>query len=139
MKSASSSATTWAQGAANASGRYVSGAQGTTKDQSALAIAGKNNWQAGLQAAFAAGSYEKGLSSSGKSGWLAGITSKGAQNYATGVTTSQAQSKYATNSGKYDSARGAASSIARGPKGSAGNLSRVAAVVNAERAAKVGK
>jgi len=139
MKTASSSASKWQANSQNGAGNYVRGAQETTKDQAALAIAAKGNWKAGLDAAVAAGSFEKGLQASGKSGWLAGVAEKGAANYGTGVGAAASASKYSTNSGKYDAARGAAASVARGPKGSAGNLQRVAAVMTAERAVKTGK
>ena len=139
MKTASQSSGKWQSNSQSGANNYVRGAQETTKDQAALAIAAKANWKAGLDAAVAAGSFEKGLQRSGKSGWIAGVTEKGAANYGTGVGAAASATKYATNSGKYDSARGAAASVARGPKGSAGNLQRVAAVMAAERAVKIGK
>lgn len=133
-KSASASAQKMAQRAAAATNDYTEGARSTTKDQAALAIAGKANYAAGLQASLAKGSYEKGLQASGKAGWLNGIEKKGALRFADGVANSA--DKYATNSGKFDSARNAAASAPRGPKGSPANLQRVALVVNALRAAK---
>jgi len=139
MKSASQSAQKWANRAGGASQDYIDGSEATSKDQAAAAIAAKANYVAGLQASFAAGLFEKGLQRSGKSGWLAGVREKGANNYPAGVSAPSAQSKYTTNSGRYDSARNAAANIARGPRGSAQNLNRVTAVVNALRAAKVGK
>lgn len=139
MKTAAASATKWQGNSGNGAQNYVSGAQNTTKDQAALAIAAKGNYAAGVQAAITAGSFEKGLGKSGKQGWLAGVQQKGAQNYGTGVSSPAAHSKYAANSGAYDSARGAAANIARGPKGAAGNIARVSAVVAAERAIKMGK
>lgn len=137
MKSASQSMNKFVERAGAASGDYVSGAQSTTKDQAAAAIAGKANWQAGIQAAITGGRYEKGLQASGKSGWLKGVTEKGANRFAEGVA-SGAQ-KYATNSAKYDSARNAAASLPRGPKGSEANFARAKAVGQALRSAKVGK
>ena len=136
MKSAQQSAQKFVDRAGAASGDYVSGAQATTKDQSAAAIAGKANWAAGIQAAIAGGRYEKGLSASGKSGWLKGVVEKGANRFAEGVATGMA--KYATNSGKYDGARGAANSLPRGPRGSEQNFARAKAVGQALRRAKVG-
>jgi len=134
MKSASQAAQKFVERAAVAGQDYVSGAEQTTKDQAALAIAGKANYAAGVQAAISKDSYAKGLQKSGKSGWLAGVKAKGAERFSSGVASSA--SKYATNSAKYDSARNAAASLPRGPKGSAQNLARVAGVVNALRAAK---
>lgn len=139
MRTASQSARRWSEGAAASTGRYVEGAQQTTKDQSAAAIAAKPLYQQGIQEALAQGRYEKGLQKSGKSGWLRGINEKGAANYGTGVTAQSAESAYVQNSGKYDAARDAAKGTPRQAKGSPANLQRVAAVVNALRAVKVGK
>ena len=86
MKTASQAVTKWANRAGAASQDYLEGAQQTTKDQATAAIAAKANYVAGLQASFAAGSFEKGLQRSGKSGWLAGVTEKGANNYPAGVS-----------------------------------------------------
>lgn len=138
MKSASQSVQKWQQRAGQAVGDYEAGARSTTKDQAAAAIAAKGNYVAGIQASISKGSYEKGLGRSGKQGWLAGVTEKGVQNFGTGVGAANSAQKYTENSGRFDSARNAAASIARGPKGSPANLQRVTAVANALRAAKVG-
>lgn len=136
MKTAATVGTKWQLRAGSALSTYAQGARDTQKDQSSAAIAAKANWFAGLTAANAADRFAKGLSRSGKQGWLSGVLEKGQQNYGTGVAAARALTKYTSNSGKYDAARGAAAGIARGPKGSAGNLQRVAAVVTALRAAK---
>ena len=138
-KTAAQSSSKWAQNSQNGAQNYGTGSQGTTKDQSAAAIAAIPAMKAGLDAAFAAGRQQKGLSRSGKAGWLNGVLEKGVPNYQTGVSAPASKTKYEQNSGVYDTARNAAASSARGPKGSAGNLARVAAVVNAERAVKMGK
>ncbi len=138
MRTASQSSTKWADRAGSASQTYLTGVDTTTKDQAANAIAAKGNYAAGVQAAISKDLYAKGLQRSGKAGWQAGVDQKGATNYATGVQAPASRQKYETNSGRYDSARNAAASVARGPKGSPGNLSRVAAVVTAERAVKTG-
>ena len=136
MKTASQSAQKFVERASAASGDYVSGAQTSTKDQAAAAIAGKANYVAGVQAAITAGRYEKGLQASGKAGWLKGVTEKGANRFAEGVASGS--SKYATNSAKYDSARSAADSLPRGPKGSEANFARAKAVGQALRKQKIG-
>lgn len=136
MKTAQQSAQKFVERAGAASGDYVEGAQRTTKDQSANAIAGKANYVAGIQAAITAGRYEKGLQKSGKAGWIKGITEKGANRFAEGVASGSV--KYAQNSGAYDTARGAADSLPRGPKGSEVNFARAKAVGQALRKQKVG-
>ncbi|MDE1925358.1 MAG: hypothetical protein KGH79_04250 [Patescibacteria group bacterium] len=138
-KTAAQSSAKWASNSQNGANNYGAGVQNTAKDQSALAIAAIPAMQAGLTAAFAANRQQKGLQRSGKAGWQAGALEKGVPNYQTGVAAPASKTKYEQNSGAYDSARSAAASVARGAKGSQGNLARVTAVVNAERAVKMGK
>lgn len=135
MKTAQASAAKFVERASGASGDYVKGAQETTKDQSARAIGAKEIYKSALTASFGRDSYAKGLSKSGKAGWLDGVVKKGGERYGSGVAVSA--SKYAQNSGKYDTARGAAEGMPRGLKGSETNLARVKTVVSALRAAKL--
>ena len=132
MKSAQSVLQKYVDRASASSGDYVSGAQATSKDQSARAIAAKIIYQQALTASFGRDAYAKGLGKSGKGGWLAGIVTKGAARYGEGVALSGP--KYATNSGRFDSARAASDNMPRGLKGSAQNLQKVATVVAALRA-----
>jgi len=136
MKTAQQAAQKFVDRAGAASQDYVDGALRTSKDQAAAAIAAAPNYQAGVTAAIARGAYQKGLQNSGKAGWAKGVQEKGANRFAEGVA-SGAQ-KYATNSGKYDSARAAADSLPRGPKGSEQNFQRAKAVGQALRKMKVG-
>jgi len=136
-KSASTSATKWAQRAGAAASDFAEGARTTTKDQAQSAIAAFELYKQGLTESFAKGRFAKGLNKSGKAGWLKGITEKGESNYMTGVTTEGAKSKYATESARFDGARNAAASMPRGSKGSPANLARVAAVANAQHAVKI--
>ena len=137
MKSASESVVKWQRRAGEAAPDYLTGAEGTDKDQSARAIAAKEIYKSALTASFGRDSYSKGLVKSGKAGWLDGVRQKGSQNYGTGVSSAGAGNKYVTNSSRYDTARKAADSLPRGPKGSPANLARVTAVVTALRAIKV--
>jgi hypothetical protein len=136
MKSAQQSATKFVERAGAASQDYVTGAESSNKDQAAAAIAAAPNYQAGVTAAIARGAYQKGLQTSGKAGWLQGVRTKGQNRFAEGVSAGAV--KYATNSGKYDSARSAADSLPRGPKGSEANYARAKAVGQALRKMKVG-
>lgn len=135
MRTAQESAQKFVNRAGAASQDYVSGAQSTSKDQSARAIGAKKIWQDSLTQSFGRDAYAKGLQKSGKAGWLDGVTKKGGDRYAGGVAVSAG--KYATNSGRFDSARMASENMPRGLKGSAQNLAKVATVVNALRAVKV--
>ena len=135
MKTAQQSAEKFVSRASGASADYVKGSQETTKDQSARAIGAKEIYKSALTASFARDSYSKGLTRSGKTGWLEGVVKKGGERYGNGVAVSA--SKYAQNSGKFDAARGAAENMPRGLKGSETNLARVKTVVMALRAAKL--
>lgn len=137
MKTAQQASQKFVERAGAASQDYVSGAESSGKDQAAAAIAAKGNYAAGVQAAITRGAYEKGLQASGKSGWLNGVRTKGQNRYAEGVSAGAV--KYATNSGKYDSARQAADAMPRGPKGSETNYARAKAVGIALRKMKEGK
>lgn len=136
MKTASQVAQKFVDRASAAAGDYVLGAEQTTKDQAAAAVAAKEIYKQALTASFGRDSFAKGLQKSGKAGWLSGVKSKGGARFAGGVSASAA--KYATESGKFDGARNAAANLPRGLKGSETNLARVKAVVTALRTAKVG-
>lgn len=136
MKTAQQASTKYVERAGAASQDYVTGAESSQKDQAAAAIAAAPNYAAGVQAAITRGAYAKGLQASGKSGWLNGIRNKGQNRFAEGVAAGAM--KYAQNSGKFDSARSAAESLPRGPKGSEANYARAKAVGQALRKLKVG-
>lgn len=139
MKTASQSVGKWASRTGAAAQDYVAGAEETSKDQAALAIAAEPVYQQGLTESFARKAFSNGLRRSGKQGWLNGVKEKGGQNFSTGVGAVSAQQKYAQNSGKYDQARQAADKLPRGPRGSQTNIARVTAVALAQRNVKVGK
>lgn len=128
-KSASSVSGKYSTRAVAASGDYVDGARETTKDQAAAGIAAAGIYAQGTQLAITEGRYAKGLQKSGKAGWLKGVTEKGGNRYGEGVAGAGA--KYATESARFDGARGAAGSLPRGIKGSPQNMQRVTAVVTA--------
>lgn len=138
-KTAATAVTKWQSRTSVASGDYVEGARTTDKDQSQRAIAAKEVYKSALQESFTRDAYAKGLSKSGKQGWLEGVQEKGQQNYLTGVSADKSRSKYVTNSSRFDAARKAADTMPRGPKGSPQNLAKVSAVVTALRAVKIGK
>lgn len=136
MKTAAESAKKFVQNAGAAVEFYTKGAESTQKDQSAAAIAAKGAYAAGVQKGIARGAYEKGLSKSGKQGWLTGVKTKGANRFGEGVAASS--DRYATESGKYDGARQAGSNLPRGPRGSAENYTRSSTVGKALNALRVG-
>lgn len=138
-KNASEAVVKWQGRASGSSQDYAEGARSTSKDQAASAIAAKAVYQTALQESFSRDAYARGLSRSGKQGWLAGVEQKGATNYATGVGSDLARQRYVAESSKFDSARKAADSLPRGPKASQQNINRVIAVIQAQRNVKIGK
>ena len=137
MKTAQQSAEKYASRASAASGDYVEGARTTTKDQNAAAIAAAEIQKQATIQALNDGRYVSGLRKAGKQKWLDGVTNKGSGRYGEGV--SQAAPSYATESARFDSARGAAGNLPRALKGSPQNLQRVQAVVTALIKTKTGK
>lgn len=87
--SAAAAATKWQQRTSGASQDYVTGAQSTQKDPTQLAAAAAQKWFTNTQAAYTKGLFQAGLARSGKAGWLAGVTGKGAQNFVTGVNAAE--------------------------------------------------
>ena len=79
----------WAARAGAASQDYVAGAQRTDKDPTALAIAALPRMKTEIIRAIDSGKVASGLRRVGKQGWLEAIQSKGASNYATGVSQSE--------------------------------------------------
>jgi hypothetical protein len=136
MKTASESVKKFVERAGAASGDYGEGAQNTSKDQSALAVAAQANLLAAITASITSGRWAKNLQGAGKGKWLKGILEKGVNRFAEGVSAGAAD--YAANSGRYDSARNSASSMPRGPKGSEQNYARAKTVGQNLRKQKVG-
>lgn len=75
----------WKTRTVAASGDYVTGAEQTTKDPTALAIAAIPRMRANIISAIDNGVVANGLRRAGKQGWLTGIQTKGAQAFTNGV------------------------------------------------------
>lgn len=137
MKTAADSSKKYSERASAASSDYVNGAKGSgQKWQQAAKAAAENHKQAVIAAANA-GRYEKGIAAASAADYENGVETKGGARYSEGV--SAGRSKYEQNSAKFDSARKAADSKPRGPRGSATNLERVKLVTEALRKAKIGQ
>ena len=124
----------WSNRSGAAGADYVSGAVSPKRSQSATAIASKDVWVQGVQAAIARGAYEKGLGKSGDAKWLKGIKDKGQRNYQTGVGI--AQDAYRQGFAPFASALGGLELGPRGPKGT--NYDRVQKVGELLRNTKLG-
>jgi hypothetical protein len=75
----------WKTNTENAAASYVTGAQNTAKDPTALAIAAIPYMRTRILAAIDNGVVANGLRRAGKQGWLAGVEGKGKANFSTGV------------------------------------------------------
>jgi hypothetical protein len=118
-----------------AAGDYSAGVQGTQKDQAALAIAAKDSWAAGVQAAVANGSFVRGLTKSGTAKWKANSAGIGAQRYAPGVAN--AQTAYANGFAPYLQVLSGLTLSQRYPRGDPRNTQRVIDVNTALNKARV--
>lgn len=136
MKTAQQVAEKFAQRASGASGDYLQGVLTTDKDQNARAIAAADVHKQATIESLNRGDYAKGLRRAGKQAYLEGVQKVGQGRYSEGVVNSA--TSYAEGSAAFDSARNAAASLPRGPKGSPANIQRVTAVVTALRKAKTG-
>lgn len=84
----------WVQGGTGATQKWLDGANSTTVDPTALAIAAGPKYLQNVNTAYQQGRYQRGLQRSGKTGWLAGINGKGSTAYAGGISASE--QKFAT-------------------------------------------
>jgi len=75
----------WQQRSSAAAQDYAAGVQNTDKDPTALAIAAGQRYISRVQESFNNGKWANGLRRAGKSGWQQAVTSKGVQNYTSGI------------------------------------------------------
>ena len=125
-------ASKWARRASASAGDYHAGTASPRRSQSQSAIASKDVYAAGVNAAIASGAYEKGLSKSGDAGWQKGIREKGVGRYSQGV--SGAQNEYAAGFRPFVAVIEGIDLGPKGPKGT--NYGRVQQIGEALRAAK---
>lgn len=119
-----------------ASGDYKNGVMNTQKDQAALAIAAKDSWAAGVQAAVQNGSFVRGLTKSGTAKWKANASNIGASRYAPGVANAQAS--YASGFQPYLAVLTSLNLSPRYPRGDPRNNQRTIDVNTALNKARVG-
>ena len=134
VKSAENAAAKFVNRAAVAGPDYEAGVRGTT-DWEQKAVAGKDNYVAGLQASIARGSREKGIQAAGNAGWQTKAVQVGAQRFPTGVRA--AQQDYKNKVSPYLETLRALDLPPKGPKGSPENYDRVRAVGEALHGQKV--
>jgi hypothetical protein len=108
---------------------YKAGVASPRRPQAASAIAAKDTWAQGVQAAAANGSFAKGLQKSGDAKWQANATNKGGVRYGPGVAA--AQNDWQNGVAPYLQTLSNLTLPARGVRGSPQNIQRVQAVADA--------
>lgn len=116
---------------------YKLGIQNPRKDWGTQTAASDANYKAGVDAAQAKGLFKKGVEAAGTSKWKEKALLKGPARFAEGVFT--ATSDYQKGFQPYHDAIKSANIGPRFPRRDPRNLQRVAAIVNAITAVKVGK
>ena len=133
MPSPDSAGQKWATVTPTRGQYYTQGVQGAAQKWQTGVDGANDNWGAGVQAAVGEGRYRTGVS--GKGGLYANKAATiGSQRWGQGVA--QGAPAYVTGVQPIFSALSALTLPPKGPRGSAANLQRVQAVVDAERAAR---
>lgn len=81
----------WASNLAASTEQIRSGVEGVTEAPTAKAARAKDRWLAGVQAAHADGSFERGLQSVSLSDWQQSFINKGLQRIASGATAARSK------------------------------------------------
>lgn len=121
--SASEAASRLEQSGFNNQDRYSKGVSGKGSLWASRTSASETSWQAGVQDAIAKKKFSKGVSDSGPSGYEQAVTSKGVQNWPTGMQ--QAGSKYQKKIAKFQPLWDQSLPTPRSNKRSPQNLKRI--------------
>ena len=124
----------WVRRASAAGSDYLTGIQNPRKSWAGAAFEGEGNYKAGVTAAANRGAFGTGVKAAGDEKWRNGALKKGPGRFAEGVAIGR--DDWGKGFSPYQSAIGALTLPARGPKGSPQNIQRVAAVATALRALK---
>lgn len=133
IKPLGQSAEKWARRSSAATSDYSTGVANPRKPWQAAALAGEKNYEQGVTASIGRKAFSKGVRKAGDAGWQAGAMQKGTGRFAEGV--SLATGKWTEGFGPYQTVLAGLTLPDRGPKGSAGNLTRVNLVATALRTA----
>lgn len=127
----------WARASASAQTEYEDGIRNPKADWMTQTVASEKNYNAGVQAAIGRGAFGKGVKALGTAGWQAAALAKGVARWAQGISLSL--DKYIKGFEPYRQVIASLTLPARGPKGDAGNIQRVATVAKALHDAKIKK
>jgi len=134
---AQAAATKWQQRASGAGANYTAGAQAAAQTQTTNTLAQANSWLEGVNQAGVSG-FTKGVTAAGQKGKYASrVASVGGTRYTSGVGTPAAVQNFTTQIGTVLQVESGVNLPPKGPKGSAANQSRSAAMQSALHAAKV--
>ena len=121
----------WARRAGSAGEEYRQGVATTPKSWATAAKAAEKNYQAGVTAAANAGRFGKGIDKAGDAKWKRNAEEKGPARFAQGVAVAEAD--YSRQVAPFLETIARTDLPMRGPTGSEGNYSRVAAIGKALR------
>ena len=110
---------------------YTAGITNPRSPWAQSSVNAEGNYKAGVTAAANAGRFGKGVKRVGDAKWQKNALAKGPGRYIEGVTI--AKDAWSAGFGPYQAAIAALNLPARGPRGSAQNLQRVALVANTNR------
>lgn len=114
---------------------YIDGVNNTTKSQSGNAIAAKDRWAQGVQAAAQNDLFAKGLAKSGDSKWKTNAAGKGGQRFAPGAAAGK--DNWAAGFQPYADTLNGVQLPPRMPRGDPGNAARSSAVQQALHAKRM--
>lgn len=127
----------WSRRASQAAPDYAAGVKAPRKDWAQATADAKDAQAAGIQAALAAGSFEKGVTAAGTGKWSRKAVEVGAQRFGPGVAA--AKGDYAKGFAPYAAVIQGVSLAPRGARGDPRNYDNVRAIGVALHDAKVGK
>ena len=114
--------------------RYAQGVEGKGDEWERGAAGAEQNYSVGVSKALANDSFSKGVRRAGAGRYNEGVTTKGIQNWPTGMQL--AENRYIEGVQPFQGLWDAALSTPRGPKGSPANLKRMTENVARFQAAK---
>jgi hypothetical protein len=135
VKDATSSAAKFVARAQAAGAAYTQGVQGAGDTWQQHTASAGDAFAAGVNAAISSGRFAKGVNKAGAAKYVAAAAGKGAQRYPQGVAA--AGPAWQNGVAPYLQMMSGLTLPPRMPRGDPGNLQRVAAVANANRALKL--
>lgn len=134
VKPVGDAAAKWVRRAGQAGEDYRAGVQGAGQRWQTAATAGAQNYRQGVTAAATAGRFERGVAKAGAAKYERGANDKGVPRFPQGVAAGEQD--FSAGVQPYLQAIAGLDLPARGPRGAANNLQRVATIATALRKLK---